>query len=176
MISHNRIHRSVKVREKFPKFGLKAIGLPKTAVHIFKIGSRFIRPEMMKCLHFGVSFLVSKIMATESNNSTHIIRQIRILNGAVSLVKGKYASLCLKQNPNDACRYGLLPENICDRSCDNTYPPIVKFTSPLKSFEFGLWNFFKQKVLIITKYFFVFFFKVEKWSNSLEYIPTAYFL
>lgn len=99
------------------------------------MGCRFTRPEIMKCRHFLGSCFDSRMRTIERLNNPHIMHHILILNGAVNLVNGKNASLNLKQNPKEACRYGSLPVNNNERSFDNAYPPIVKLTSPINSYK-----------------------------------------
>lgn len=111
------IQRSVRVRAKVPKdrppLEIRSfeIGFPNTEAHIFKIGVRFFLPPTMKCRHFCVRFFNSNIIITESIRSIQIKIHTNLVKGAVSLVNGKYASLSLKQNPIEACKYGLLHEN-----------------------------------------------------------------
>lgn len=132
MTNHKIIQSANIVRAKLPKYSpLIIFGLvmefPKNDDHIFRIGVRFIRPPIKKCLHSLFSLFDSSITIVDMAKNPQTVHHIRYRNGAVSLENGVYASISRKQKPSEACRYGLLAENNRARSLFRIYPPIVTF-------------------------------------------------
>lgn len=85
----SNIQNMVNVRANVPKYRKCLIvrldnSPPRNKFIIFKIGVRFMRPPIKKCLALGGSAFVSRIIIIDVHKTMHIISHRKGLNGAAS--------------------------------------------------------------------------------------------